>query len=541
MYDYIVIGAGSAGCVLAARLTENPQAKVLLLEAGGPDKAQEIHVPVAFSKLFKTPLDWTFYTEPEPHLYNRRLYWPRGKMLGGSSSINAMIYIRGHRADYERWERAGNPGWGYQDVLPYFKKSEHQERGASDYHGIGGSLNVADLRTVNPLSTAFIEANKQVGLPLTPDFNGAEQEGAGPYQVTQKDGKRHSAAVAFLKPVLKRPNLTVQTEALVHRIIIEKNRAVAVEYSYKGQVVRAQASEEILLSGGAVNSPQLLMLSGIGPAAHLRKQGISVVADLPGVGQNLHDHPITGAIFHCRKPISLNNAEKLSSLAQFLAKGSGPLTSNVAEAGAFVKTKYHLGQPDLQFHFVPGIFLEHGFIRPTTHGFTIGGALLQAQSRGSITLRSSNPAEHPRIAVNYLQAENDLKVLMEAVKLAREFANAPAFKEFTGGELFPGAELDSDAELESYVRANTETLYHPVGTCKMGPENDQQAVVDGQLRVHGLEGLRVVDASIMPQIVSGNTNAPVIMIAEKAAVFIKEKTSAKAASPATTQVLTGSK
>jgi len=520
MYDYVIIGAGSAGCVLANRLTEDPKTTVLLLEAGGPDRKQEIHIPAAFSKLFKSPYDWAYYTEEQRHLKNRRLYWPRGKVLGGSSSINAMVYIRGNPYDYDHWRGLGNEGWCFSDVLPYFKKAENQERGASEYHDVGGPLNVADLRYSNPLSRAFIEAGVEIGLPHNNDFNGPEQEGVGFYQVTQKQGKRHSAAAAYLKPALSRPNLTVRTYAHVTRLLLEKTRVVGVAYVENGKPDQVSVNREVILCSGTINSPQLLMLSGLGPADHLKTVGISVVLDLPGVGQNLQDHLFVSVAYECTQPVTLASAERVGNILKYLVFKRGLLTSNVAEAGGFIKTKPDLPTPDLQLHFGPAYYLNHGFTRPEGHGFTIGPTLIRSQSRGLMTLRSSDPFEPPAIQPNYLASEADQQVLIEGVKLARRLAQAKAFDPFRGAEKYPGLQAQSDEAIADYIRNTAETLYHPVGTCRMG--NDPMAVVDARLRVHRIEGLRVVDASIMPTIVSGNTNAPVIMIAEKAADLVKE-------------------
>ncbi len=520
MHDYVIVGAGSAGCVLANRLTEDPSVTVLLLEAGGPDKKQEIGIPAAFSKLFKSSYDWAYYTEAEPHLNNRTLYWPRGKVLGGSSSINAMIYIRGNRRDYDQWRDLGNEGWGFADVLPYFKKAENQERGASTYHGVGGPLNVADLRCINPLSRAFVDAGVEIGLSRILDFNGEEQQAVGFYQVTQKQGKRHSAAAAYLKPVWKRPNLTVRTYAHATRLLFERTRAVGIAYEQNGKPDQARAKKEVILCAGTVNSPHLLMLSGIGPANHLRALDISVVANLPGVGQNLQDHPAIAVAYACTQPITLASAEKKGNIAQYLLRRKGPLTSNVAEAGGFTETRSDLPVPDLQFHFAPVYFLDHGFANPEGHGFTFGPTLLHPRSRGSISLRSSDPSASPAIRANYFGDETDLQVLVEGVKLSRILAQTRAFDPYRGTEVWPGSDVQSDGAIAEFIRNHFQTLYHPVGTCRMG--DDGMAVVDNQLRVHGVEGLRVIDASIMPTIVSGNTNAPTIMIAEKAADMIKE-------------------
>jgi choline dehydrogenase len=520
VYDYIVVGAGSAGCVLAARLTEDERARVLLLEAGGAGGAKEIRIPAAFSKLFKTRVDWNFSTEPEPQLHDRRLYWPRGKVLGGSSAINAMIYIRGNRADYDFWRDSGNPGWGYAEVLPYFKKSENQERGASEYHGVGGPVNVADPRYVNPLTRAFLAAAEQIGIASNPDFNGAAQDGAALYQVTQKDGSRCSAADGFLQPARERNNLTVVTAAHAARVLLEGNRAVGVAFLRDGAMQEARADGEVILAGGTVNSPQLLMLSGIGPAGELKTAGISTVHDLPGVGKNLQDHPMVSVGYLCTQKISLDGAETLGNFLRWLVWRNGPLASNVAEAGLFLRTRVGLEAPDLQLLFGPAYYRGHGLVRRKEHCFGFGPTLIAPQSRGEISLRSANPLDAPAIRANYLATDTDLRTMIAGVRLARRLAHAKAFDAFRGEELHPGAAQQSDSEIAEFLRNELETLYHPVGTCKMG--NDALAVVDPRLRVHGIERLRVVDASIMPRVPAGNTNAPVMMIAEKAAELIRE-------------------
>jgi choline dehydrogenase len=519
MHDYIIIGAGSAGCVLAHRLSADPQRKVLLLEAGEPDRKQEIHIPAAFAKLFKTECDWHYYTEPQENLFDRRLYWPRGKMLGGSSSMNAMIYIRGHQSDYDRWRELGNEGWGFADVLPYFKAAEHQERGASPLHGTGGPLNISDLRSINPLSSAFVEAGRELGFPTNDDFNGAGQEGFGFYQVTQKRGRRCSTAAAYLKPALGRPNLTVRTGAHATRLLIEGRRVTGVEYIQSGRTEKAEASAEVILSGGSINSPQLLMLSGIGPARQLQQAGIPAVFDLPGVGENLQDHLFVSVAYACTQPLTLANAESKLNIANYLLFKKGPLTSNVAEAGAFLKTDESLPAPNLQFHFGPVYYLNHGFTRPEGHGFTIGPTLIRPQSRGHIRLRSSDPLAAPSIQPRYFEREADLQVLVDGVRLACELVQAKAFSAYRGQPHCERLQLSSKDEIVEYIRNTAETIYHPVGTCRMG--TDDMAVVDARLRVHAMENLRVVDASVMPEIVGGNPNAAVIMIAEKAADLIK--------------------
>ncbi|MBE9042455.1 choline dehydrogenase [Oscillatoriales cyanobacterium LEGE 11467] len=515
-YDYIVVGGGSAGCVLANRLTENPQTTVLLLEAGSRDLRLEIQIPAAFSQLFRTHCDWAYQTEPQSKLHDRSLYWPRGKVLGGSSSLNASIYIRGHRWDYDRWQELGNSGWGFSNLLPYFKKAEHQERGGSVYHGTGGPLNVTDRPYTSPLSHAFVAAARSIGLPYTEDFNTPEPEGVGYYQVTQKRGRRHSSATAYLKPCRQRSNLTVLTDARATRLLWDGRWAVGVEFAREdGSTERVRTRRELILCGGAVNSPQLLMLSGVGAGDRLQALEIPVVVDLPGVGQNLQDHSVTGVVCECTQPISLEGAKTLANTLKYFLLGRGPLTSNVGEAGAFVKTRSNLTVPDLQLHFAPAYFVNHGFTKPKGYGFTLGSTPLRPHSRGYIDLRSPDPLAAPIIEPNYLSEEADWQVVRSGIALSRQILQASAFDAFRGAEFLPGIEVQSDGDIDEYIRAFTESLYHPVGTCKMG--NDRLAVVNDRLQVRGTRGLRVVDASIMPAIVSGNTNAPAIAIAEKAA------------------------
>ena len=518
MVDYIIVGAGSAGCVLANRLSADPRVSVLLLEAGQKDTSAEIHIPAAFSKLFQTDADWNYRTVPQEHAAGRDLYWPRGKVLGGSSSINAMIYIRGHSGDYDGWAADGCDGWGYSDVLPYFKKSEDNARGASTYHGAGGPLPVQDPRSPSPFSLAFVDAAEQAGHPRNEDFNGAGQEGAGLYQLTQRNGRRASTASTFLKAALRRPNLRVETGAHTTRVLFKDRRATGVEIVQSGAVRAVDAAREVILCGGAINTPQLLMLSGIGPADELAAHGVRVLADRAGVGQNLHDHPIVGVHFELKEPVSLLGAEGLLSVARYLIRRDGMLSSNVAEAGLFVRTRPELAYPDVQFHVAPMLFQDHGLVPQTEHGVSIGPTLVRPRSRGAITLASSDPLDHPLIDPNYLADPEDAAALVAGVRIAREIARQPALDRFRGDEIRPGAALTSDDDLDAYVRETCETLYHPVGTCRMGAGDD--AVVDLDLCVRGVDGLRVVDASVMPTIPNGNTNAPTMMIAEKAADLI---------------------
>jgi len=513
-YDTIIIGAGSAGCVLAARLSEDPARNILLIEAGGEDTHPFIHMPAGFTRLIHhRGLNWGYRTEPQQNLDNRRLYWPRGRVLGGSSAINAMCYTRGHRADYDAWEAMGAQGWNWDRVLPYFIKSEDHENGASEYHGAGGPLAVSALRHTNPLSAVFLEAAEQAGFPRTKDFNGPHQRGFDYYQVTQRRGRRSSAATAYLKPARPRPNLTVLTSAQVGKMMIAGGTVRGVEYVREGTQGMAQGGE-VILSGGAVNSPQLLMLSGIGPADHLRSVGIDVIHDLPGVGANLQDHLDICTLVESRQPVTYDHLNQfLVGLRYFLGR-RGPGSSNIAEAGGFVvSSRASEDRPDIQMHFVPALLDDHGRGKLSGYGMTIHACPLRPESRGTIRLHGPDPFTPPAIQPCYLNEEYDRMMMLECVRLARSIYAQPAFAPYRADELLPGGEAVSDPDVIDFVRRKAETIYHPVGTCRMG--EDAMAVVGSDLRVHGIENLFVVDASVMPTLISGNTNAPTIMIAEK--------------------------
>jgi choline dehydrogenase-like flavoprotein len=520
MPDYVIVGAGSAGCTLAARLTEDPSVSVTLVEAGGKGRHPNISIPAAFANQFRTKLDWDYNTEPEPHCDGRSLYIPRGKGLGGSSSMNAMLYVRGRPLDYDLWASQGCDGWGWNDVRPYFLKAENNERGASEHHAVGGPLNVADERSPRRLTARFIASAEAAGIPRIPDYNGPEQDGVSPVQVTQRNGARFSAADAYLRPNMKRPNLEVITGATVLGVELVGGRAAGVRVRGRGRRERViNAEREVILSAGAIGSPQLLLLSGIGPADHLRSVGVTVHHDLPGVGENLHDHPYVVCIWESSAPESLYGADKPKPMLEWILRRSGPLTSTVAEAFAFVRSRPGLPAPDLQFHFAPAYFADNGFEEFDGHAFTSGPVLVSTKSRGNLRLRSSDPLDKPRILTNTLAEPEDMASLVAGVKLAREIASTGPLAEAAAREIYPGPGVDDDADIEAFVRQHVDLLYHPVGTCKMG--TDDAAVLDPQLRVRGIDGLRVVDASVMPQIPGGNTNAPTIMIAERAADLIK--------------------
>ncbi len=524
LHEYIIIGAGSAGSALAARLGDDLAARILVIEAGPADSSFLLKMPAGFASLGdKSPYNWRYETVPQVHCNNRRMYWPRGKTLGGSSSINAMLYVRGHASDYDHWRQLGNEGWSYEDVLPYFKKAENNERGADDFHGVGGPLNVAEQTSPARLNEAFLKACEQAGHKRVTDFNGAEQDGVGYYQVTQKNQERWSTASAYLRPAVIRGNkqVVVETDAMVERIICDGNRAMGVRYVKNGKDEVARCTKEIILCGGTVNSPQLLLLSGIGPADHVRSVGIPLVHDLPGVGSNLQDHLGAGLLQACKTRDTYNTANKLVSLIQYKMNKKGPGTSPIAESGGFLRTREGLSAPDIQLHFIPALVVDHGRTKMKKNGFTLHICTLRPESTGTIRLKNADPNAHPLIDANYLSQRRDLDTLIAGVKMGRDIFAQSGLDPYRADELQPGTVARTDAEIEQWVRAKAETIYHPSGTCKMGPDSDPMAVVDNQCRVHGIEGLRVVDASVMPTLVGGNTNAPTIMIAERASAFIK--------------------
>lgn len=541
-FDYVIVGGGSAGCVLAARLSEDPGVQVALLEAGGPDTSVLIHCPAGLALLAKNgQSNWGFETVPQAGLNGRRGYQPRGKVLGGSSSVNAMIYVRGHRADYDGWAAQGNTGWGWNEVLPYFKRAEHNERGADAFHGVDGPLNVMDLRSPHRFGQVFVEAGKQAGYPENRDFNGAEQEGVGLYQVTHKNGERFSAAKAYLTPNRGRSNLHVITGAHATQVLLEGKRAVGVAFRQGGQGKEVRARREVILSAGALLSPQLLMLSGIGPAGHLQGHGIPVLHDLPGVGRNLHDHVDVVQVVdapHLQDLFGLSlrgAANAIRGILEWRKQRSGLLTTNFAEAGGFIRSTPEESLPDLQLHFVIGKLVDHGRKTVFGHGYSCHVCLLRPRSRGTLALASPDPLAPPRIDPEFLSDPDDVRRLVLGFKRMRTLLEQPALAGFQGRELATSAGARDDAAIEAFVRAHADTIYHPVGTCRMG--SGALDVVDARLRVRGLAGLRVVDASIMPSIVGGNTNAPVIMIGEKAADMIKEDAVARERAGVTPQTV----
>ena len=527
-FDYVVIGAGAAGCVMASRLSEDRRVSVCLLEAGGPDTSAFIQAPLGFAATAALGIhNWNYNTVPQPGLNGRCGFQPRGKVMGGSSSVNAMVYTRGNRLDYEHWAALGNPGWSFADVLPLFKRSENSECfGSNDYHGTGGPLNVGYLRSPSNINQAFLDACAGQGVPETRDYNGASQFGCAPAQVTQKNGERCSAAKAYITPHLKRPNLTVITQAHTQRILLEGKRAVGAEFLKAAQTQQVRAKREVILSGGAYGSPQLLMLSGIGPASHLQQHGIALAHDLPGVGQNLHDHVTAVLIYRTQRRdatfgLSLSGLVRIvRSIFEWRKERKGIITSNVAESQAFLYADKAEPSPDIQLALCTGIVDDHTRKNHLGHGYTLHVTLMRPKSRGSVTLQSANARDAPLINPNFLSDPQDMATLVKGTQIGYDIMQSQAFNSYRGQMLYP-LERNDPRQIEQFLRDRADTEYHPCSTCKMGPANDPMAVVDATLRVYGMENLRVVDASIMPQLVSGNTNAPTIMIAEKAADMIK--------------------
>ncbi len=517
MYDYVIVGAGSAGCVLASRLSEDPDVQVLLLEAGPPDTNENIHVPLGYLQLGRTEVDWDYCSAPEPECNERRIPLPRGKVLGGSSSINAMVYIRGNRRDYDEW---GVPGWGSAELVPYFLKAEDNERGASRWHGAGGPLPVSEERSGNPMSRAFVEAGVQAGLARNEDFNGDTQDGVGMYQVTQRGGMRASTAVAYLHPAMERDNLTVMPYMHVRRVLFEGTRAVGVEASQLGQVQELRAEREVILCGGAYNSPQLLMLSGVGAAEHLTMREIDVLLDQPAVGENLSDHAAAYAVWTTPEEQSLLRALEPAALAEYEATQTGPFASNFAEAGGFARVAPDAPAPDIQFHFVPLQIIDEGMTDPEAHGVWVSPCLLTPHSRGTVRLGTKDPTAKPIVHNGYYTEGDDMQRMIAGLRLMLDICAQPALAPYCASPYTTPAG-DSDAALREHIARTTFSIYHPVGTCRMG--TDAGAVVDDQLRVNGLDGLRVVDASVMPVVPRGNTNAPTIAVAERAADLIRNR------------------
>ena len=521
-FDYVIVGAGSAGCALANRLSEDPGVSVLVLEAGGRDRSPNIKIPAAFAKQFRTKLDWDYLSGPEPALGGRELYVPRGKSLGGSSSMNAMVCTRGRPVDYDTWRDAGCDGWGWDDVMPYFRRMEDNSRGESEIHGAGGPVSVVDQVEPRPLTQRFLDAAVAAGIPANPDVNAPEQDGVTQSQVFQRNGRRWSAADAYLRPAMKRSNLTVKTKVHALGLDLDGTRVRGVQLrDSRGREAVARAEREVILAAGAIGSPQLLMLSGIGGADVLRDAGVKVRVELPGVGENLQDHPYLTLCFDSKVPHDLADAEKPASLAKWLLRRSGPLTSNVAEGMAFIRTRSGLAAPDIELIFAPAYYHDHGFDERDGHAFTFGPVLLSPRSRGSVRLRSSDPEGKPQIVGNHLSELADVAALAAGVRRAREIVSTSPLADVAGEELIPGAGVESDTEIEDFIRREVELLYHPAGTCRMGAADDPEAVVDPQLRVRGVQGLRIADASVMPLIPGGHIHLPVMMVGERAADLIR--------------------
>jgi len=520
-FDHIVIGSGSAGGVVAARLAEDPQVRVLLLEAGPADDDEMIKLPAGFATMFRTKLDWNYRTTPQKQLESRRKTWPRMKALGGCSSLNAMIYIRGARADFDEWRDAyGATGWGYDDVLPYFKKSEGNQRLSDQFHNTDGPLHVEDRVYTHELSEAWVEAAVADGFKRTDDFNGESQLGVGQYQVTCKNGRRWSVADAFIRPAMDRPNFTVRTGAFVTKILTDSGRATGVVYRSGGEEITVRAEGEIVLSGGAINSPHLLMLSGIGPGAHLREHGIDVVVDSPGVGQNLQDHPVGGLMYYTQRTTDLAGQLSMRNLLRWKATGKGPLASNIGEAGGYFASRDDLADPDIQIFVVPTGFYDNGEHEPVRNAATVAACLVRVESKGHIRLRSADPTWHPEIDPAYFDDRTDLDAMVAGARRLVDVSRQQPFRGYIGAPWIPETLDPTDDQIEAGIRRMSQTLYHPVGTCAMG--TIEGSVVGPDLKVHGIEGLRVADASVMPRVPRGNTNAPTIMIGEKAADLIKE-------------------
>lgn len=532
-FDFVIVGAGSAGCVLAHRLSENPAFKVAILEAGGRDVNPWIHIPAGyFRTMFNPAVTWTYDCGPEPHLDNRIVPWPRGKVLGGSSSINGLLYVRGQQQDYDTWRQLGNPGWSFRDVLPYFKRAEDQERGSDEMHGSGGPLGVSDVRMENPLVEAYIQACVAAGIPRTKDFNGPVQEGAGYYQLTNRNGRRCSAAVAYLNPARRRPNLSIITNAAVSSLDLDGRRVRGVRYRIGSEERLIKARREVILAAGAIGSPQILQVSGIGPAEALQTAGVGVRHALPGVGMNLQDHFQIRFVYECNLPGSLNDVWhsrwlQVKTGLEYATRRTGILTIGAGVGGAFLRSRPELDLPDIQFHIMPLSADKPGESLHTFSGMTVSVCQLRPESRGTITITSADTRVPPRIVANYLDTESDRRVMLDGMKKIREVSGQRPFAQYVKAERFPGPQAASEDALMAYMREKGTTIFHPTGTCKMG--TDEMAVVDPRLKVRGIEGLRVVDGAIMPRVVSGNTNAPIIMIAEKAADMIKEDTRAMAA------------